>query len=519
MPTLSAGPQPRAAEPGISAVTVPTGIFAAESRAIRRMGRNMQRAGGAIVNIAASAEHAQYVEQHENGLLEFEKWQVEDLKERSKSKDFDNWASNWHTKVEAGTAELLPNITNDKAREELKKELQILSDKHEVKIWTAATNQRIEDIKQRQPLMERKYAEAYHDAAIGKEKDAVLTAYEIDLKAKEENGLLTKPFEDYMRDFTMTLAGVAIERQPQMAKEMLAEEGNISVLIDEKLIKYLDPKKDYRFLRQLAADKVRHHEAGRKNLERLAEKDLKAKQDKNNRESFVKIRRGELVDPRVIEDMMLGDNPDLTKEAGTALLTYFDKGPSKTDDPKAVREANKIIQDVGRAEIEADEGFTKLLTLSPRLKSTTMTSKTNAFSDAEDPDNAVNQFPAKKYIAAFDDAVYEEASESVDGLEYYGRGMDVLRKFARDNPQATHREWGETYLSVIGPFLADWTKWPFGREWDEISEAAFKSEAAKAKGKSREPKNVGEFEFEVSRIAQSDKKAAKEYYDRWVNKW
>ena len=209
-------------------------------------------------------------------------------------------------------------------------------------------------------------------------------------------------------------------------------------------------------------------------------------------------------------------------------------GPAEKTDPKALFEAGKIINAVKNTEYTEDVGYDKLSGLFDKLDASDRDTKINQLTDAVDTASPVNKFPAKKYIDSFDNIVFEEASESVEGMIYYDTGRRILEEFARKNPDATPEQWAKQYSSVIQPFLADWTFAFFRREWGEIMEGLRENvnvPAAPEKGKKPskkstsemllgvEPHDIDGFRFEITRINNFDPELAQRYYDKYKSKW
>jgi hypothetical protein len=110
--------------------------------------------------------------------------------------------------------------------------------------------------------------------------------------------------------------------------------------------------------------------------------------------------------------------------------------------------------------------------------------------------------------------------------KYHKAFSDVVER----NPDMTIDQTDAAFKKIVGePVAKAWVLKAIARFMSpafnvysmigEIRGLLDKDEAAKGVSGPVEPKNVGEFEFEVKRMAQSDKKAAKEYYDKWANKW
>ena len=104
-------------------------------------------------------------------------------------------------------------------------------------------------------------------------------------------------------------------------------------------------------------------------IDRLAKLQLEAEQDKNNRDAWVKIRRGELTDPMVIENMVLSE--DLTIESGKALVKLMGEGPATKNDDEALMRAHEIEEKVRRGEMTAREAFKEIQPLMDKLTDTT----------------------------------------------------------------------------------------------------------------------------------------------------
>lgn len=206
--------------------------------------------------------------------------------------------------------------------------------------------------------------------------------------------------------------------------------------------------------------------------DRLAKLELENQQDENHRKVWADIKDGKLTDPTVITKMVR-NNELPSPGVGETLIKLMGAGPGEEDDPQAVRQANKIVNAVENGETKPDEGFIELVKLAPKLKKTTMSSKVNDFSDAEDIESATKREPAASYIKSFKEIVFEEAAESTEGMIFYDKGMRALRDFAKKNPDATPEQWAKFYTALVEPFLADWTFGPFRRNWGKVSKKTF----------------------------------------------
>ena len=132
--------------------------------------------------------------------------------------------------------------------------------------------------------------------------------------------------------------------------------------------------------------------------------------------------------------------------------------------------------------------------------------------------DTLNSGRAKKYIEGLE-KLYTDKKGVLDILPW-SRDDKKLKEHLLNYPEETPDQTYEWYKELVGPVVR--SRWSRAWEWLSDIVVGDMSELGKAtKGKSelREPKNVGEFEFEVQRISQSDKKAAKEYYDKWAGKW
>jgi len=163
MPDLSAGPPKKAPSTSTPNVMAPAGMFAAEAQAYQQLGSTVQWIGGQIGQAVRRANYAEYVEQYETGLLEYETLKLKDAQERSVNKNFSEHVPNWQRKVEEFTGGLT-QYSNNKARTELERDLAIDGKKHELEIWTQSQKERIYENELRMPAMFRLNGDAWIEA-------------------------------------------------------------------------------------------------------------------------------------------------------------------------------------------------------------------------------------------------------------------------------------------------------------------------------------------------------------------
>ena len=472
MPELEAGPQRRPPTTGTPNVPVPENIFAGQSQALQHLGSNIQRMGWNIGQAARRSEYENYIDEYETGQIDYFNFIAEKESARAEDTDYANHGVRFNKERKSFAEDYLNSVKNSRAKKRLAAYFERHGLQKEINVSNNARSLMIQQIDARQPALQKININEYlNEGQVGPRKK-IRAAYIKDLKEHFIKGYASQEWVDeQLRQRSIGLGKEAIKRDPALALDLL-EGGDVDVLMSREDKELLTPD-DIDGLRQDARREI----SFRKIQGNKAEIEAKAKYSE---QVWDIARTGDvngvedLIDTFFPNQVLFADGAsvaDFKKElASGAHLTAnrLSKGKSspyttRQDEPAYYEISTRLLNDPSSvSDQEIDAGVPHRWTTADREK---------LRKDKKTTENAAFQeFPAKQYLDSFDNLVFEEASESLKGMIFYTMGKRALMDFAVDSPDATPKQWAEEYSEIIEPFLADWTKWFFRRNWDRLTE-------------------------------------------------
>ena len=139
----------------------------------------------------------------------------------------------------------------------------------------------------------------------------------------------------------------------------------------------------------------------------------------------------------------------------------------------------------------------------------------------DDKDNPLKTPRAQLYFNSLD-ALFDERETNAEQRLKYDIANEKLMQFFETTKTPTAKQAAEFYDDLVRPEVLSWLEWyqkvlrpkettPFWRHFGTTEEAALARKEAKT-----EPKTLAEFEENVRLL---DEKEAKEYYEKWKDKW
>lgn len=162
---------------------------------------------------------------------------------------------------------------------------------------------------------------------------------------------------------------------------------------------------------------------------------------------------------------LIQDNPDITPATKRTLKSLYDAtlnsmGKGKDDnDPYALADAYRVIA----SDATDQQKFTRLMQLRPKLKPTTVDS---FIKDIYEPETVSNEV-YKQYSTAINSLKTGKmfSADIAENINLSVKSQDLLRMFARQNPEATEEDYGKFFNKLIENQSRWWAIWPGGRPW------------------------------------------------------
>jgi len=533
MPDLIAGPPKRAPRvaPSIAGSINPN-MFAGESEAMMRMGANIQRAGGQFGDFLMRRRYADYANQVNDGKLALQQFNSDFEERLATDTDYETQANRYDQELKQFSEDYLNKVKSPKAKNELTRDFAFYGDKKELGIFTEARKKIIRKIDASQPELIKINVGAGLDVALDDDIEAervrikIRDSYKKDLDSHVAAGIMTREKADFwMHERARAIGLEAIRRSPETAAEVF-EGGDIDVLMCKDDLKLLD-QVDIEYLRNRAASQVNFTQLQQK-------KALEAGQAQAEEEIWDIARTGDVNGVADKIDTYPFDAEWKKKQLGDAMRTANLLKEDKPNPYTTVSDPEKYWTNYTKVLIDPDSMTNAEITaMVPDICGITQAQSILNLKKTKE-DDPLKSPQAKMYLKGLEDLhLVKDLMNAVQ----WDKANRALMNHIEKNPDEPPEKLYSFYKQLVDPYVK--AKWKKVLEWlsdlgdVDTSGSIYSMQKKYGSGKSikelnrlrradqedTEPRNVGEFEFEVQRMAQSDKKAAREYYDKWAGKW
>ena len=527
MPDLYSGPPKRApqAPPSIAGSINPN-MFAGESQAMERMGSAIQGVGDQFHDFLMRRRYADYANQVNDGILAEQQFNSKYEKQNAGDTDFETQSQRYDQAHKQWEEDYSPKVKSSKAKTRLKTSFALSRDEKELEIFIDARKKIIQKLQLDQPRLRadsaKKYANIYNDdeAVASLAKKHLADTYFADVQEREDKGMFPPGYtEAEKREFAMAVAMEGLERSPEITQKVI-ESGDFGVLMSDDLAGQLISE-DKDEIRAAARRKSSHRQIlwNQDEETKKAEYQMEAAAiaetgDAKAVNDYLKTKFNDRVlfsDRSTVQDWrynVLGKADraqNIIKEGKpNPYTTVSDPAKYWTNYTKVLKDPNSMTE----AEITA---------MVPNVCGITQAQSILNLKKTKD-DDPLKSPQAEKYLKALE--VLHTDKDKVLDVKTWDRQNRQLIEHIKNNPKDTPNQLYEFYKQLAEPQIESRWKKVLGWLSDlAVGDMRELGKATKGKGELTEPKNVGEFEFEVQRISQSDKKAAREYYDKWAGKW
>ena len=264
MPDLISGPRKQAPSPAPSMGGVGN-IFEGESDALMRIGGEIRRSGNVLAGAFERRRYIQGVDEYQQAQMVLEQKMAKSAENRMLDQNFDTQPKRFRAEMDQWYQGY--EFKSNSARKRFRNYYGMNTAREELNIFKAATGKKLQRIDDSQTAMQDINTHNYLNIT-GESPEAdqarsdILAEYGKSLDGHVMAGTMSQARVDqHKRAWAILLAQKVIKRQPELAAEMLAEGGDMDVIVPPELREFITPE-DIDRLRIDASREVSFRQAG-----------------------------------------------------------------------------------------------------------------------------------------------------------------------------------------------------------------------------------------------------------------